>query len=461
VKLPTVAPEPLVFRYLFAFNANAVYHVLMAREIQLELLGKSDILLSTLPSVGGGVGNQILIRDVPPGVRSWIESERRAQKMSQKEFVLAALERAREGGQPTLFDTAPARPQPITESVPFTFIDLFAGIGGLRIGFQRAGGKCVFTSEWDENAQKTYLKWFGDEPHGDIKKIKPKDIPSHDVLVAGFPCQPFSIAGVSKKNSLGRAHGFKCLTQGTLFFDVINIVEMKRPPVVVLENVKNLRSHDQGRTWNVIKSNLEEQEYWVFDEVLDASDFGVPQHRERVFIVCFDKKLFAARPDFKFPEPLSARAKLRDILDPSPSERYTLTEHLWEYLQAYAKRHAEKGNGFGFGLANLDGITRTLSARYYKDGSEILIPQSGKSPRRLSPREAGRLMGFDADVASFLGFKDELPIVVSDTQAYRQFGNAVVPAVSTAVARQVAGVLYQHFIASGRCLLKEAVAAAG
>jgi DNA (cytosine-5)-methyltransferase 1 len=242
---------------------------------------------------------------------------------------------------------------------------------------------------------------------------------------------------------------------------VINIVEMKRPPVVVLENVKNLRSHDQGRTWKVIKSNLEEQEYWVFDEVLDASDFGVPQHRERVFIVCFDKKLFAARPDFKFPEPLSTRAKLRDILDPSPSDRYTLTQHLWEYLQGYAKRHAEKGNGFGFGLANLDGITRTLSARYYKDGSEILIPQSGKSPRRLSPREAGRLMGFDADVASFLGFKDELPIVVSDTQAYRQFGNAVVPAVSTAVARQVAGVLYQHFIASGRCLLKEAVAAAG
>jgi DNA (cytosine-5)-methyltransferase 1 len=180
-----------------------------------------------------------------------------------------------------------------------------------------------------------------------------------------------------------------------------------------------------------------------------------------VFIVCFDKKLFAAKPDFEFPKPLSAKPRLRDILDPSPSDRYTLTEHLWEYLQAYAKRHAEKGNGFGFGMANLDGITRTLSARYYKDGSEILIPQPGRSPRRLTPREAGRLMGFDADVASFLGFKDELPIVVSDTQAYRQFGNAVVPAVSTAVAKQIAKVLCQHFLESGRCLLKGAVAVAG
>lgn len=403
--------------------------------------------------------DQLLIRDVPERVRSWIDVERKAKKMSQKEFVIRMLEKACEGGtHPTLFDDIASRPQPIPESIPFTFIDLFAGIGGLRVGFQRMGGKCVFTSEWNKYAQKTYQKWFGEEPHGDITEIKPKDIPSHDVLVAGFPCQPFSIAGVSKKNSLGRAHGFKCLTQGTLFFDVINIVEIKRPPVLVLENVKNLKSHDQGRTWKVIQSNLEEQDYWLFHEVLDAADYGVPQHRERVFIVCFDKKVFKEKPAFHFPKPLKAKPKFREILDPNPPDKYTLTDHLWEYLQDYAKRHAEKGNGFGFGLANLDGITRTLSARYYKDGSEILIPQNGKNPRRLMPSEAARLMGFDKDVARFLGFKDEIPIVVSDMQAYKQFGNAVVPAVSTAVAKEIVKVLCRHIAESGRCLLKGSAA---
>jgi DNA (cytosine-5)-methyltransferase 1 len=225
------------------------------------------------------MAKQLLIRDVPPRVKSWIDTKRKAEKLSQNQFVIKALEKVcAEGDAPTLFDTPISRPEPLPGSMPFNFIDLFAGIGGLRIGFQRMGGKCVFTSEWNEYAQKTYRKWFGEEPHGDITKIKPKDIPEHDVLLAGFPCQPFSIAGVSKKNSLGRAHGFKCMTQGTLFFDVINIIEIKRPPVVVLENVKNLKSHDQGRTWRVINSNLEEQEYWVFDAVLDASNFGVPQH---------------------------------------------------------------------------------------------------------------------------------------------------------------------------------------
>jgi len=401
------------------------------------------------------VADQLLIRDVPPRLKSWIDTKRKSEKLSQNKFVIKALEKVcDEGDAPSLFDGAVSRPEPLPESTPFNFIDLFAGIGGLRIGFQRMGGKCVFTSEWNEYAQKTYHKWFGEEPHGDITKIKPRDIPEHDVLVAGFPCQPFSIAGVSKKNSLGRAHGFKCLTQGTLFFDVINIVEIKRPPVVVLENVKNLKSHDQGRTWKVINSSLEEQEYWVFDAVLDASDFGVPQHRERVFIVCFDKHVFKEKPGFEYPQPLEVKVPLRDILDPNPPAKYTLTDHLWQYLQDYAKRHAEKGNGFGFGLADLDGITRTLSARYYKDGSEILIPQKGKNPRRLMPSEAARLMGFDKEVARFLGFKDELPIVVSDMQAYKQFGNAVVPAVSTAVARQVVKVLSKRFLESGRCLLK-------
>lgn len=403
------------------------------------------------------MSDKLLIRDVPERVRTWIESERRTRRMTQKEVVIEALERACEGNQPTLFDATPkARAHP--ESIPFTFVDLFAGIGGLRIGFQRLGGKCVFTSEWNKYAQKSYHKWFGEEPHGDITKIKPKDIPAHDVLLAGFPCQPFSIAGVSKKNSLGRAHGFKCLTQGTLFFDIINIVEVRRPPVLVLENVKNLKSHDQGRTWKVILSNLEELEYWVFDQVLDAADFGVPQHRERVFIVCFDRRVFAQVPPFEFPKPLGEVSRVKDILETLPPERYTLTDHLWEYLQEYARRHAEKGNGFGFGLADLEGITRTLSARYYKDGSEILIPQKGKNPRRLTPREAARLMGFNSDVATALGFKDELPIVVSDTQAYRQFGNAVVPAVATAVARQVVQVLCWHFTETGRCLLKAASA---
>lgn len=400
------------------------------------------------------MSDQLSFRGLPTRVKTWIDEERKARVMTLKEFVIRTLEKACDGGpQPGLFDEAMTRPRPIPDSVPFTFIDLFAGIGGLRIGFQRAGGKCLFTSEWNKYAQKTYQKWFGDEPHGDITKIKPKDIiPKHDILVAGFPCQPFSIAGVSKKNSLGRAHGFKCLTQGTLFFDVINIVEIKRPPVLVLENVKNLKSHDQGRTWTVIKSSLEEQEYWVFDEILDAADFGVPQHRERVFIVCFDKRVFKEKPPFVYPKPLKTKAKLRDILDPSPPDKYTLTDHLWKYLQEYAKRHAEKGNGFGFGLGKLDGITRTLSARYYKDGSEILIPQEGRNPRRLTPAEAARLMGFDKDVADFLGFNGEMPLVVSDMQAYKQFGNAVVPAVSTAVAREIVKVLCHHFAESGRCL---------
>lgn len=398
--------------------------------------------------------NDVLIRHMPSGLKSWVDSERRPRKMGQQEFIISVLEKARDTAQPSLFDSSFSRPQPIPESIPFKFIDLFAGIGGLRIGCQRAGGTCVFTSEWNKYATKTYYRWFGEEPHGDITKIKPKDIPEHDVLVAGFPCQPFSIAGVSKKNALGVAHGFKCQTQGNLFFDIINIVEVKRPPVLVLENVKNLKSHDQGRTWKVIKSSLEEQEYWVFTEILDAADFGVPQHRERVIIVCFDKHVFKECPDFHYPDPLPERAKLRDILEPNPDPKYTLTDHLWNYLQNYAKRHAEKGNGFGFGLANLDGITRTLSARYYKDGSEILVPQNGKNPRRLTMDESARIMGFDSDVARFLGLGDKMPIVVSDTQAYKQFGNAVVPAVSTAVAREVVKVLARQFVGSGKCLLK-------
>lgn len=298
----------------------------------------------------------------------------------------------------------------------FTFIDLFAGIGGMRLAFEANGGQCVFSSEWDRYCQKTYFDNFGVLPHGDITKIDEKEIPDHDILVAGFPCQPFSIAGVSKKNSLGKATGFLDKTQGTLFFDVVRIINEKRPKAFMLENVKNLRSHDKGNTWRVIMESLEELDYEVFSEVLDGQVF-TPQHRERVIIVGFDRGRYGDNIQFDFnlqtPEKL---LKVKDILETSVEEKYTLTDHLWQYLQDYANKHKAKGNGFGYGLTNLDGITRTLSARYYKDGSEILIPQDGRNPRRLTPRECARLQGYD----------DSFIISVSDTQAYKQFGNSVV-----------------------------------
>jgi DNA (cytosine-5)-methyltransferase 1 len=284
-------------------------------------------------------------------------------------------------------------------------------------------------------------------PRGDITKIHPSEIPDHDILAAGFPCQPFSIAGVSKKNSLGRLHGFKCTTQGNLFFNIATIAEIKRPPVLLLENVKNLKSHDQGRTWKTIHDTLHELHYAVFADVIDAAGW-VPQHRERVYIVCFDKYLFGNEPAFEFPVPPENSPKFEDILDENPDPKYTLTNHLWGYLQEYAERHREKGNGFGFGLADFKSVSRTLSARYYKDGSEILIPQSRKNPRRLTPRECQRLMGFPDDPARF-------PIVVSDTQAYRQFGNAVVPKVASAVVRSILPVLRGEWERRTKgCLLK-------
>jgi DNA (cytosine-5)-methyltransferase 1 len=241
---------------------------------------------------------------------------------------------------------------------------------------------------------------------------------------------------------LGREHGFKDAAQGTLFFHVVTIAEIKRPPVLLLENVKNLLSHDAGRTWKVIHANLTDLGYKVFHKVIDARNY-VPQHRERIFIVCFDPRVFGENPPFQFPTPPQTKHALRDILDPNPDPKYTLTDHLWKYLQDYAEKHRKAGNGFGFGLTPVDKVTRTLSARYYKDGSEILIPQGKKNPRRLSPREAGRLMGFP----------DELPLVVSDTQAYKQFGNAVVPLVSEAVAKQIAEVFAWHLRTRG-CLFR-------
>ena len=299
----------------------------------------------------------------------------------------------------------------------YTFIDLFAGIGGMRIAYEKAGAKCVYSNEWNKYCQKTYYANFGEQPDDDITQVNAdNDIPTHDILVAGFPCQPFSIAGVSKKQSLGRATGFEDKTQGTLFFDVCRVIKAKRPKAFMLENVKNLQSHDKGNTFKIICESLEELDYSISYAVLDGKNY-VPQHRERIIIVGFDKKRYGSDIDFDFIlNPPNEQPKVRNILETSVDERYTLSDKLWIYLQNYALKHKAAGNGFGYGMAQLDGITRTMSARYYKDGSEILIPQKEKNPRRLTPRECARLQGFP----------DSFKIPVSDTQAYKQFGNSVV-----------------------------------
>ena len=321
-------------------------------------------------------------------------------------------------------------PFPTPEKPTFTFIDLFAGIGGFRLAMQAQGGKCVFSSEWNAYAQKTYFSNFGDMPFGDItKEVTKSFIPEHfDILCAGFPCQPFSIAGVSKKNSLGRETGFKDKTQGTLFFDVAEIISRHRPKAFYLENVKNLTSHDKGNTFRVIRETLEELHYSLHYQVMDGQTY-VPQHRERIMIVGFDKERYHGDELFEFPEQHEATRCVKEILDPNIDPKYTLSDKLWNYLQNYAEKHRAKGNGFGYGLVDLNGITRTLSARYYKDGSEILIPQGkGKNPRRLSPRECARLMGYP----------DEYRInCVSDVQAYRQCGNSVIVPLITAVSEQI------------------------
>ena len=309
----------------------------------------------------------------------------------------------------------------------FTFIDLFAGIGGMRIAFDRAGGQCVYSSEWNKYSQQTYFANFGEQPEGDITKVNAADIPDHDILVAGFPCQPFSIAGVSKKNSMGRATGFEDKTQGTLFFDVCRILKEKRPKAFMLENVKNLCSHDKGRTFQVIRESLDELDYEIFYKVLDGQNY-VPQHRERILIVGFDRERYGDKIDFEFNlTPRVPKPVMRDILDEEVADKYTLSDKLWAYLQNYAAKHRAAGNGFGYGIAPLDGVSRTLSARYYKDGSEVLIAQEGKNPRRLTPRECARLQGFP----------DTFKIPVSDTQAYKQFGNSVVVPLMGEVAKLI------------------------
>jgi DNA (cytosine-5)-methyltransferase 1 len=364
-------------------------------------------------------------------VRRW-----EARQSAPSPYIIAALKQL----------VLPLHPAPACDDA-FRFIDLFAGVGGIRNGFQAIGGRCVFTSEWNTYAQKTYQANFPAEHaiNGDITKIDAEDIPDHDVLLAGFPCQPFSIAGVSKKNSLGRSHGFADETQGTLFFDVARIIDAKRPQAFLLENVKNLMSHDKGRTFDVIKRTLTDQlGYHIHCKVIDGAHF-VPQHRERIIIVGFREAVPFDWDSLHLPE--KNQIKLGSILhkmdgtEPALAwdgdkyfdranqcvpAKYTLSDKLWQYLQDYAAKHRAKGNGFGYGLSFNDSVTRTLSARYHKDGSEILVYQGeDKNPRRLTPRECARLMGYD----------NTFVIPVSDTRAYTQFGNSVIVKVMETVAR--------------------------
>lgn len=340
-------------------------------------------------------------------------------------------------------------PTRVQNQANFRFIDLFAGIGGLRRAFEAAGGECVFTSEWNKEALNTYLANFG-EGHpvaGDITKVLGSEIPNHDILVGGFPCQPFSLSGVSKKNSMGRPHGFADETQGTLFFDVARLIAAKRPAAFLLENVRNLVSHDKGNTFEVIKRTLQDElGYSISWRVMEAKPW-VPQKRPRIVIVGFrDGQTF----DFDSIEVPAGEQKLASILHRAgeksgdgdrytaeglPHAKYTKSDKLWSYLQAHAAKHAAKGNGFGFGLHGADDVARTLSARYGKDGAEILIRQDGKNPRQLTPRECARLMGFDMPGSS------EMIIPVSDAQAYKQFGNSVVVPMFAAVAQAMVPLL--------------------
>lgn len=405
------------------------------------------------------------LNEISPGswtrekINRWL-SGKASPKLSYAEYI-------------HLLDLMPKAPS-THQKHDFDFVDLFAGIGGIRKGFEGIGGRCVFTSEWNPYSVRTYkANHYSDPEHhlfnDDIRKVTLSEredvteaeayrhidnaVPDHDVLLAGFPCQPFSIAGVSKKNSLGRKHGFECDTQGTLFFDVARIIAAKRPAAFVLENVKNLKSHDKGKTFRVIMDALDELGYWVADaeqtgkkdyKVIDGRHF-VPQHRERIVLVGFRKDLnvhggFTLKDvDQLYPE---HKPTLGDILEKNPNPAYILTPHLWQYLFNYARKHKAKGNGFGYGLVKATDVARTLSARYHKDGSEILIDRGfdpdldlhdkqnmENRPRRLTPRECARLMGYDGPGES------NFRIPVSDTQAYRQFGNSVVVQVFAAVAR--------------------------
>ena len=327
-------------------------------------------------------------------------------------------------------------------SQKFKFIDLFCGIGGFRLAFERAGAECVFSCDSDKYSQLTYEANFGEKPYGDIYSFGIGEIKPHDILCAGFPCQPFSIAGVSKKLSLGRKHGFEDEKQGNLFFQIEAILDYHKPKAFVLENVKNLKSHDGGRTFDIIYRTLTEVlGYQVHYKVIDAQTV-VPQHRERIFLVGFKPGKWFEFPSFPFEGPT-----LSSILENKVDSKYTLTDHLWKYLRDYANKHKAAGNGFGYGLFTGGDVARTLSARYYKDGSEILIAQgSKKNPRRLTPRECARLMGFPSAF--------QIPATVSNTQAYRQFGNSVVVPIVERIAEEVIVALSRPADYQPRLVLK-------
>ncbi len=330
------------------------------------------------------------------------------------------------------------------------FIDLYAGIGGIRFAFESAGADCVFSSEWNKYAQITYKALHGETPFGDITNIIPATIPDHDILTAGFPCQPFSLAGVSKKNSLGRLHGFEDPTQGTEFFKLKEILRIKQPQAFLLENVKNLKSHDKQRTFAIIEDSLRSLGYHISNKVIDSASW-VPQHRERIYIVGFRedlnledevKNIFPPKPERRLFE-LEDILESVDEIDRKYGDKYTVTNGTWEALKTHKQNHIKKGNGFGFCLIEppfINKITRTLSARYYKDGAEILIAQEGnKRPRRLTPLEAYRLQGFPPEFEFLYNDMDKHP--VSSMQLYKQLGNSVSVPVITAVAANIVNVL--------------------
>ena len=404
--------------------------------------------------------SSILIRDLDEAQLAWLRDSI-PDGVSQNEYLKQIIALAQENtDQIPLFAQA-KEPARVYGQVPFKFIDLFAGIGGFRSGLTSVGGDCVFTSEWDKYAAKTYQAWYGDNEvyTDDIRDLPPSDIPDHDVLCAGFPCQPFSLAGVSKKNSLGRAHGFDDAKQGNLFFTILDIVDEKRPPVLFLENVKNLKSHDKGKTWQVIEESLLDRDYVVYHKVINSRHW-VPQKRERIFIICFDRRVFGREDQiqFQWPEPeIDHVPVLADILSKSaPDKKYMLSDKLWKYLKDYRAKHEAKGNGFGYGLNTGKDVARTMSARYHKDGSEILIKQRGwKNPRRLTPEEARFLLGYVDKYAALFGHEDGFPQVVSDTQAYRQFGNSVVPLVVEQIAQAITRAMADTIsVSNNGCLLK-------
>ena len=387
------------------------------------------------------MAKSLLIRDVDKESLDWLHSAVPAGS-SQGKFLKEIIKSAQEQSEVT----EKLKVNKKVSKAKFTFIDLFAGIGGFHLGMKINGGECVFANEWDKYSAQTYMHWTGCEvlTMDDIREIDyEKAIPAHDVLCAGFPCQPFSIAGVSKKNSLGRKHGFQDADQGNLFFAICDIVAEKRPSILVLENVKNLKSHDKGKTWKVIQESIEALDYELKFEIIDAQSW-VPQHRERIFMVCFNRKKFTRNEieSFVFPKRPQKFPKLGSILESNPDKKYMLTDNLWKYLQNYAKKHKAAGNGFGFGLVGPNDVTRTISARYYKDGSEILVRQPyWRNPRRLTPYEASQLMGFNSRLAKFMGHKNGFPQVVSDMQSYKQCGNSVSPLVVEAVGKEITKIL--------------------